>query len=200
MPKEYIASPLKITADIEGLSLKSISEHYKLYEGYVKKVKEIREKIDAADKSAPNATYSELGELKRQETFAVNGAKLHEVFFKSLGPTSQELRGASGKVADMIIRDFGSMENWVSDMTAAGLSSRGWVIAAYDLNEERIRNYSADAHNLGVVYGCIPLVALDVYEHAYFMDHGTSRKAYIEAFFKNLNWKAVDENLILSGR
>ena len=186
---ELVARPLKITADMEGISLRALSEHYKLYEGYVKKTNEIRGKMDLADRSAPNVTYSEIGELKRQETFAMNGMKLHEVFFGALGGDGT----ASGKVADMIIRDFGSIENWVADMTVAGLSARGWVITAYDMDEGRIRNYSADAHNLGTVYGCVPLIALDVYEHAYFMDHGTSRKVYIEAFFKNLDWAAIDE-------
>ena len=189
MITEPTAKPLKITTDIEGMSLKALAEHYKLYEGYVKKTKEIREKMEVADTSAPNATYSEIGELKRQETFAVNGMKLHEIYFGSIGGDGK----AEGKIADMIEKDFGSVKDWVSDMTTAGLSSRGWVIAAYDMDEGRIRNYSADAHNLGTVYGCVPLIVLDVYEHAYFMDHGTNRKAYIEAFFKNLDWGLIDE-------
>lgn len=188
MAKEFIPKPLKITGDIEGISLKTLTEHFKLYEGYVKKTNEIRGKIETADKATPNVTYSEIGELKRQETFAVNGMKLHEVYFSGLGGSGKP----EGKVADMIIRDFGSIENWVADMTTAGLSSRGWVITAYDLDEKMLRNYSADAHNLGTVYGCVPVIALDVYEHAYFMDHGTNRKAYIEAFFKNLDWGEID--------
>jgi Fe-Mn family superoxide dismutase len=198
MAKEFIPKPLKITADIEGLSLKALTEHFKLYEGYVKKTNEIRGKMETADKTTPNATYSEIGELKRQETFAVNGMKLHEVYFGGLGGNPSPDGGIraggnpEGKVVEMIKRDFGSIESWMADMTAAGLSSRGWVITAYDLDEKVLRNYSADAHNLGTVYGCIPVVALDVYEHAYFMDHGTNRKAYIEAFFKNLDWGAID--------
>jgi Fe-Mn family superoxide dismutase len=187
MIKEVIAKPLAITADLEGISLKAIAEHFKLYEGYVKKTNEIRAKMESTDKTQANATYSEIGELKRQESFSVNGVKLHEVYFGILGGNGQ----AAGKVADMIVRDFGSIENWIADMTAAGLSARGWVITAYDSADGMLHNYSADAHNLGIVAGAMPLIALDVYEHAYFMDYGTNRKGYIEAFFKNLDWEAI---------
>lgn len=187
---EFAPKELKIKADIEGISLKALSEHYKLYEGYVKKTNEIQKKMESVDKSLPNATYSEIGELKRQESFAVNGMKLHEIYFGALGGDGKP----EGKAAGKIVECFGSIENWVIDMTAAGLSSRGWVITAQDLNDGLIHNYSADAHNLGTVYGAVPLVALDVYEHAYFMDHGTDRKSYIEAFFKNLDWEAIENN------
>lgn len=201
MAKEIIAKPLGITADLDGITLKAISEHFKLYEGYVKKTNEIRAKLETADKSLANATWSEVGELKRQESFAVNGAKLHETYFGILGPSNAEASGTSpaGRVTELIKRDFGSIENWIADMTAAGLSARGWVILSYDLADKSVHNYSADAHNLGVIAGTIPLISLDVYEHAYFMDYGTNRKGYIEAFFKNLNWEKIDELFAQSG-
>jgi len=191
MAKEIIGKPLTIAADLNGITLKAIAEHFKLYEGYVKKTNEIRTKLEAADKSLANATYSEIGELKRQESFAVNGVKLHEIYFDIL---DSRLRGNDGdKVKSMIVRDFGSVENWITDMTAAGLSARGWAILSYDLTDKSVHNYSADAHNLGIVSGTVPLIVLDVYEHAYFMDYGTNRKGYIEAFFKNLNWGVIDK-------
>jgi len=85
MAKEITAKPLAITADLNGITLKAIAEHFKLYEGYVKKTNEIRTKMESADKSLANATYSEIGELKRQESFAVNGVKLHEIYFWNFG-------------------------------------------------------------------------------------------------------------------
>jgi Fe-Mn family superoxide dismutase len=193
--KEITLKPLEITTDLDGISIKSITEHFKLYEGYVKKTNEIRTKLETADKTTPNATYSETGELKRQESFATDGAKLHEIYFKILQPA---FAGGSGvaKVVELIKRDFGSIENWMADMTASGLSARGWVITSYDLADKSIHNYSADAHNVGLIAGTIPLIAMDVYEHAYFMDYGTNRKGYIEAFLRNLNWDKVDEIFI----
>ena len=188
MKKEITSRPLEIIADLNGISLKSITEHFKLYEGYVKKTNEIRNKLETVDKSLANAAYSEIGELKRQESFALDGVKLHEIYFGILGGDGK----VAGRMAEMIIRDFGSIENWIADMTASGLSARGWVITSYDFTEKIIRNYSADAHNVGIIAGTVPLIALDVYEHAYFMDYGVNRKGYIEAFFKNLNWQKID--------
>ncbi len=189
MAKEIIVKPLGITADLNGITFKAVLEHFKLYEGYIKKINEIRTKIETVDKQLANATYSEIGELKRQESFAADGVKLHEIYFSILGGNGE----SSGKVAQLINRDFGSLENWMADMTAAGLSARGWVILSYDLADKSLHNYSADAHNVGLIVGTIPLITLDVYEHAYFMDYGVNRKGYIEAFFKNLNWKKIDE-------
>ncbi len=188
MKKEITSRPLEIIADLNGISLKSITEHFKLYEGYVKKTNEIRNKLETVDKSLANAAYSEIGELKRQESFALDGVKLHEIYFGILGGDGK----VAGRMAEMIIRDFGSIENWIADMTASGLSARGWVITSYDFAEKIVRNYSADAHNVGIIAGTVPLIALDVYEHAYFMDYGVNRKGYIEAFFKNLNWQKID--------
>jgi Fe-Mn family superoxide dismutase len=189
MTNLFVPNELAITRDLDGISLKAIEEHFKLYEGYVKKTNEIREKIASADKESANTTYSEIGELKRQESFAIDGMKLHAIYFGILDGNGEP----AGKIADMIIRDFGSIEVWKEDMTAAGLSARGWVITSYDLDEKVLKNYSADAHNVGIIAGTVPIIPLDVYEHAYYMDYGTNRKGYIEAFFRNLDWEKINE-------
>src|SRR3989338_11377413 len=85
MRKKFKPEELKIQKDLPGISLRTLQEHFKLYQGYVKKTNEIQKKIDEADKSEANGVYSHIGELKRQETFAVNGMKLHEVYFGHLG-------------------------------------------------------------------------------------------------------------------
>lgn len=189
MKNEFTAEPLKINKDLEGLSLKSIQEHQKLYEGYVKKTNEIQEKIAAADKSEANAVYSYIGELKREETFAVNGMKLHEVYFALLDGDGQP----KGELVKMIEKDFGTLEAWKEDFVATGVAARGWSILAFDFKDNRLHNYGMDAQNVGAVWSAAPLIAMDVYEHAFFMDHGTNKKAYIEAFFKNLNWEFANK-------
>ncbi|MDP3901792.1 MAG: Fe-Mn family superoxide dismutase [bacterium] len=189
---EYQPEELKINKDLEGLSLKSIKEHFKLYQGYVKKTNEVQKKIAEADKSEANAVYSYIGELKREETFAVNGMKLHEIYFAHLGGSGEP----KGKLMEMIEKDFGSLDSWKEDMIATGLSSRGWAITAFDLKDSRLHNYGADAQNIGAVWSAIPLIAMDVYEHAYFMDHGVDRKSYVESFFKNLDWDFANELVI----
>jgi len=191
MREEFKPEELKIQKDLPGISLRTLQEHFKLYQGYVKKTNEIQKKIDEADKSEANGVYSHIGELKRQETFAVNGMKLHEVYFGHLGDGNEP----KGRLLKMIERDFGSLENWKLDMVATGLSARGWAILALDFKDNRLHNYSADAQNVGAVWGAIPIIAMDVYEHAYFIDYGTDRKSYVDAFFKNLNWEFAESIL-----
>lgn len=184
MRKKFEPEQLKIKADREGLTLKMLAEHFKLYEGYVKKTNEIQEKIDASDTSEANGVYSAIGELKRQETFAVNGMKLHEVYFGHLSGDGKP----HGVLVDMISKDFGSLDEWKLDMVATALSARGWAVLAFDYRDNRLHNYGSDAHNVGAVWGAIPIIVLDVYEHAYFIDYGINRKSYLDAFFKNLDW------------
>lgn len=180
----YEPENLKIEKDLEGMSLKSIQEHFKLYQGYVKKTNEIQDGLKTADKSLANGVYSAYGELRRQETFAVNGMKLHEVYFNIINGDGVP----KGVLKDLIEKDFGSIDAWKDEMVATGMSARGWAILAHDWKDKRLHVYGSDAQNVGAVWSATPLVALDVYEHAYFMDHGTARKVYIESFFKNLNW------------
>ncbi len=192
--ENYKPEQLNITKDLEGLSLKLIQDHYKLYEGYVKKSNEVQQKIKEADKSEANQSYSYIGELKRQETFAVNGMKLHEVYFRNLGGDGQpEGLPGQGKLVEMIEKDFGSFEAWKEDMIATGISARGWAVLAFDFRDNKLHNYGTDAHNVGAVWGAIPLIVLDVYEHAYMLDYSIDRKSYIDAFFKNLNWDFANE-------
>jgi|SRR3989344_5423629 len=191
MDGEYQSHELKIDKDLDGISKRMIDEHWKLYQGYVKKSNEIQEKIRIADKSEANASYSYIGELKRQETFAVNGMKLHEVYFGHLGGSGTP----GGELVKMIEKDFGSLDKWKEDMIATGLSARGWAILCFDYRDNKLHNYGSDAHNVGAVWGAIPLIVLDVYEHAYFLDYGVARKDYINSFFKNLDWDYANKIL-----
>ncbi|OGF82480.1 superoxide dismutase [Candidatus Giovannonibacteria bacterium RIFCSPLOWO2_01_FULL_46_13] len=181
--------PLKYN-ELDGLSEKQLKEHHDvLYAGYVKKIGEIEEKVKQIDLSSANATYSDLRELKMEETFALNGVKLHEGYFENM------VRGGSkpaGKIIEMMERDFGSYENWENQFRAMGLAARGWVVLAYDMDEKKLKNILCDSHNQGGVWNTIALMIMDVYEHAYFIDYATGRKAYIDSFFKNIDWQYVD--------
>ncbi len=170
------------------LSEKQLAEHKILYEGYVKKINEINNKLATVDKSTANGTYSDLRELKVEETFALNAIKLHEGYFSNI----QQPKAATGAIASWIKEDFGSMEAWAEEFKALGLCARGWVVLAFDLEENKLRNIVCDIHNQGGIWGCIPLLILDVYEHAYFVDYATARKKYTEAFMQNLDWNFVN--------
>src|SRR3982750_3936813 len=176
--------------ELDGISRETIEAHYKLYQGYVAKRNEILGKLDGVDLTSANQTYSELRALKVDLTFAIGGIKNHEVYFEHLGGNGGEPGGIFG---DLVKRDFGSVADWRADLKAPGLAGRGWAWTAYDWDEGRLFNYIGDAQNTFPVWNATPLVALDVYEHAYFMDFGTDRAAYVDAFFNNLDYDVVND-------
>jgi len=176
--------------EMDGISRASVEAHYKLYQGYVAKRNEILGKLAEVDLSTANQVYSDVRALKIDLTFAIGGVKNHEIYFEHLGGGGGD---PTGPIASLIERDFGSIEAWRADLKATGMAGRGWAWTAYDWDERRLFNYVGDAQNTFPVWNATPLVALDVYEHAYFLDFQTDRASYIEVFFANLDWKVVNE-------
>jgi Fe-Mn family superoxide dismutase len=176
--------------ELYGISREAVEAHYKLYEGYVNKRNEILGKLAAVDLSKANQVYSEIRALKVELSFAIGGIKNHEIYFEHLGGDGGD---PDGTVAALINRDFGSVDAWRSDLKATGMAGRGWAWTAYDWDEGRLYNYVGDTQNTFPIWNATPLIALDVYEHAYFMDFQTDRASYIDAFFGNLDWDVVNE-------
>jgi Fe-Mn family superoxide dismutase len=183
------AKSFDLKRELKGISTKTNEAHYKLYQGYVNKRNEAEEKAKTLDKSKANATYSEFGELKRQETFAANGMVLHDMWFNSLWGDGN----VKGDVLEAIRRDFGSLEAWQEEFKATAMSARGWAILALDPSDGRLHNFLIDLQNIGHVTGTIPIMGLDVFEHAYFIDYATDRKSYVDNFFQNVNWSYVNK-------
>jgi superoxide dismutase, Fe-Mn family len=182
---------------LPGLSEKQISEHYEvLYKGYINKLSEIRQKIEAATGEGAGATYADIRELKLEESFASNAVKLHEAYFLGLGGNGT----VTETVSETLAKDFGSYEKWEADFRATGMSARGWAVLYYDWKEGRLRNGLADFHSHGAIWSTTPVLVLDVYEHAYFIDYGTKRKDYIDSWFANINWSRVEKTLAKVGK
>jgi Fe-Mn family superoxide dismutase len=175
--------------ELDGISRTTIDAHYRLYQGYVAKRNEILGRLGDVDLDSANQVYSDLRSLKVDLTFAVGGIKNHEIYFEHLGGEGGDPDGA---FAALVERDFGSADRWRADLKATGMAGRGWAWSAYDWDEGRLFNYVGDAQNTFPVWNATPLVALDVYEHAYFLDYQTDRSAYIDAFFRNLDWGVVN--------
>ena len=176
--------------ELDGISRATIESHYKLYEGYVNKRNEILGKLDGVDTASANQVYSDIRALKVDLTFAIGGIKNHEIYFEHLGGGGGE---PDGMIGDLIARDFGSAQNWRTDLRATGMAGRGWAWTAYDWDEGRLFNYVGDAQNTFPIWNATPLIALDVYEHAYFLDYRTDRASYIDAFFDNLDWSTIND-------
>jgi Fe-Mn family superoxide dismutase len=166
--------------ELDGISRETVEAHYKLYQGYVNKRNEILGKLAGVDLASANQVYSEFRSLKVDLSFAIGGIKNHEIYFEHLGGHGGDPSGIFG---DLVKRDFGSAADWKAD----------WAWTAYDWDEGRLFNYIGDAQNTFPVWNATPLVALDVYEHAYFIDFGTDRAGYIDAFFNNLDYDVVSD-------
>jgi superoxide dismutase, Fe-Mn family len=189
--EEITARELKPTLyELDGISREAVEAHYKLYQGYVAKRNEILGKLAEVDLSSANQTYSELRALKVDLSFALGGIKNHEIYFEHLGGHGGDPAGIFG---DLVKRDFGSAEAWKADLKATGLAGRGWAWTAYDWDEGRLFNYIGDAQNTFPIWNATPLVTLDVYEHAYFLDFATDRASYIDKFFDNLDYDVVND-------
>jgi Fe-Mn family superoxide dismutase len=176
--------------ELDRISRASVEAHYKLYQGYVAKRNEILGKLADVDLASANQVYSEIRALKVDLSFAIGGIKNHEIYFEHLGGDGGDPTGLAGQ---LIKRDFGSVEAWRSDLKATGMGGRGWAWTAYDWDEGRLFNYIGDAQNTFPIWNATPLVALDVYEHAYFLDYQTDRASYIDAFFDNLDWDTIND-------
>jgi superoxide dismutase, Fe-Mn family len=195
MADRFKVKPLPYAYDkLDGISQQTNTYHHDThYAGYVKKRNEILERMTTVDRAAANANFSEFGALKRHETFNAAGQHLHEIYWDILGGDGKP----TGEVADHIVRSFGSHDNWVADFKASSLIALGWVVTALDPLDDSIHNFTGDAHNQGGVWGTFPLLASDVYEHAYYHDQGPARAKYVDAFIRNINWKEVNRRYLL---
>ena len=178
---------------LDGISDKQIDYHFEThYKGYVNKLNEIWEKLPNADRSKANQNYSEFRELKLEETFNFDGSLLHETYFANL---AKEHAPVSESFKKQVEKDFGSYEKWVEDFKATGVAFRGWSLCVFDLNTGKLRNVGADVHNTNGIWNAILVLALDVYEHAYYTDYGPKRAPYLDAFLKNVKWSDVGQRL-----
>ena len=177
---------------LTGFSQGQIAAHLKLYEGYVKKINEIEEKLVTVDRGLSNYSFGEYSELKRREAVALNGAYLHEMYFEGLGGGGEASLGEGG-LKSALLDSFGSMEEWEKDLRAAAGSTLGWVLLTFSKIDEKLHHYIMFEHHIGLPVHQVPIMALDVWEHAFMIDFGISKPDYVSAFLKNLNWGKVEE-------
>lgn len=188
-PKEFSETLFSM----KGISKKTVEDHLKLYTGYVNKYNEIMDRLGALTKedfSKANQVFSIIRSLKTELSFAWGGVINHEIYFSHLGGNGGT---ASSILLSQIEKDFGSFENYKMDMKASALSARGWVWTVWNSVEQRLINHIGDSQNTYALWKTTPLVALDTYEHAYFVDYGVNRGSYVDAFFENMNWDIVEE-------
>ena len=176
---------------LSGLSLPLIESHYENnYGGAMRRLNAITDQLESLD-LARTPGYV-LGSLKREQLVALNSTLLHELYFACLGGDGSP---ASGSIREALERDFGSYGRWRDEFLAMGYAlggGSGWVLLTYVPRDGRLMNQYAADHSQAVPSG-VPILALDMYEHAYHMDFGANAKAYAETFLRNVNWRTVQE-------
>lgn len=176
---------------LEGISDAQLEAHFGLYEGYVKKLNEVEEKLQNTDKSLTNYSFGEFAELKRRYSVPYMGTYLHELYFDNLIAKGTP----SAQFEELATSSFGSFDSWKTDVKSTGLAVPGWVLTCYETTTQKLKNVQIMEHHIGFPLFHIPLLVLDTWEHAFFLDHKANRGAYIDVFFKNINWDVVNERL-----
>jgi len=185
------ALPKDKTAYLNVLSAQVVEWHHDKHQaGYVTKLNEINQKLASFDKAGANPNYSDWSDAKRRETFNKAGIVLHENYWEVFGSDGKYTDSLS--VVKKLVTDFGSMENWMSDFSATAKSALGWCVLVYDPSDDMMHNVLVDYHNNGAMWGSKVIVALDVFEHAYYKDYGPDRGTYIKKFMESLDWKNID--------
>ncbi|ABQ25652.1 superoxide dismutase [Geotalea uraniireducens] len=189
----YSAKDYARLIGMAGFSETLLKNHFTLYQGYVtntNKVLDILEQMLKEDKTAT----PEFAELKRRLGWEFNGMRLHEYYFENLG--GNEPLDVNGKLGKMIAQGFGSIEAWEKDFRATGaMRGIGWTVLYHDPTNGRLTNFWINEHDVSHPAGCNPILIMDVFEHAFMLDYGLKRADYIEAFFKNIDWKAAEARL-----
>ena len=181
-----------LKGSLDGFSDKQLDAHFTLYGGYVAKLNEIEEKLKTADRSKANYTFNEFSELKRRECTAFNGTYLHQLYFENLSGKGGEPSDALKKLATAA---FGSWDAYVADLKGSAGSTPGWVLTTKNRIDGSLHNYVMYEHHIGLPAHQDVVLALDCWEHAFFIDYGVKKADYLAAFLKNVNWTEVNKRL-----
>ncbi len=189
------AIPEKVySSERVGISKATHDSHLTLWQGYANKTNEIRKTLAELepDPTKANQIYSQIRGLKVNYAFALGGFINHNVYFETLGGEGGH---PMGDIEALIEESYSSLEHWEADFRATGLSSRGWVYLGYSHDEQRVFNYAGDSQDTFPAWNHTLLLAMDVYEHAYYLDFKTARAKYIEAYLQCVDWNAVNARI-----
>jgi Fe-Mn family superoxide dismutase len=189
----YIARDYSNLLTTKGFSEAMLQNHFTLYHGYVTNVNKLMEALDTLLKEG-NSARPEYAEMKRRLGWEFNGMRLHELYFENMGGAEKSV--PDSKLLEKLTAAFGSREAWETDFRGTGaMRGIGWVCLYLDKTNGRLMNVWINEHDVGHPTGCIPLLIMDVFEHAYMLDYGLKRALYIDAFFDAINWAVVSARL-----
>jgi Fe-Mn family superoxide dismutase len=177
---------------MRGISDKTLEMHFGLYEGYVKNTNLLREQITEAALGSDTGTDPRFAELVRRLGFEYNGMRLHELYFENLTKTPSDM--VSGRLYHALAEAYGDVETWRRQFAAIGnMRGVGWAILFLDPETDELSNHWVTLHEDGNIAGFAPILVMDVWEHAYLLDHKPAdRKKYIAAFLEHVDWERCE--------
>lgn len=170
---------------LDGFSDNLLKNHFALYEGYVKNTNALLDLLNTKEIGTP-----EYSELKRRFGWEWNGMRLHELYFENMTKITANL--PESPLKEKIISTYGSIDNWKKEFFGVGsMRGIGWVMLVQDTMSNEIFNIWVSEHDGGHLAGAAPILVMDVFEHAFFIDYGIKRADYIENFFRSIDWDTV---------
>ncbi len=189
----YVAKDFGALVGMDGFSEALLKNHFTLYQGYVANTNKLSDLLGGMLAEGKTAT-PEYAELKRRFGWEWNGMRLHELYFGNLG--GKGALDPASKLGKAVAAEFGSVEKWEADFRAAGaMRGIGWVVLYQDKEGGRLFDQWVNEHDVGNPAGAVPVLVMDVFEHAFMVDYGLKRADYIAAFFRNVNWKAAEARI-----
>ena len=186
----YIAKDFKNLLGTEGLSDTLLTNHFTLYEGYINNTNKLIELLDTKEIGTP-----EYSELQRRFGWEWNGMRLHELYFSNMKKGGSSL--SEGSLKEKITEIYGSVGNWEKSFKGVGMMRGiGWVVLAYDKEQDELFSIWINEHDLGHLAGTEVILIMDVFEHAYMSDYGLKKADYIETFFKAIDWSVAEERFM----
>jgi len=186
----YTAQKFSHLLGLNGFSDTMLTNHFTLYEGYVANTNKLIDLIKTKETGTP-----EYNELKRRYGWEWNGMRLHELYFGNLTKNVNAI--TENELKKIIENTWGSLENWEKDFKATGtMRGIGWVILYLDTDARTVCNAWVTEHDMGHLSSCIPLLVMDVWEHAYMTDYQLKRADYITSFINAIDWEVVEKRLI----
>lgn len=192
LDEALVTDPKPFVLNTEFQSSSTKKAHFELYENYIKSFNRVSAELDSADRSDVNSNNSQFRSLKIDETYNMNAIFLHELYFANISDTSSRITMDSLSYM-RLQRDFGSFDKWQEDFLACCQASRcGWAITYYNLFTQTYMNAVVDLHSIEIPVGCLPVIVMDVWQHAYYKDYLRDVKTYTIAMMKELNWSAIE--------
>ncbi|MEP7162934.1 MAG: Fe-Mn family superoxide dismutase [Candidatus Moraniibacteriota bacterium] len=187
----YTAKKFDHLLGLHGFSDALLTNHFTLYEGYVKNTNALSDKLKELSEKGEFST-PEFAEFKRRFGWEWNGMRMHELYFGNM--TKEKTALSEGSLQQKIEGVYGSVDNWRKNFVATGsMRGIGWVVLAHDLESGKLYNVWVNEHDLGHLVGTTPILVMDVFEHAFVLDYGLKRADYIEAFMQSVDWSVVEK-------